>query len=123
MTRHLAPTRDFPITYGEDHPAVTVSDSFRAGRPMPGGSLVLWPGPVGLEGDQPYLGMDPSAPSTWVRPYNPQPGMVARLNFDGAKYQADTPMGGTWRNTMRDRHDVGRSWLRWRKLWPTARRY
>jgi hypothetical protein len=26
--------------------------------------------------------MDPSDPTTWVRPYNPQPGMVAQLNFD-----------------------------------------
>jgi hypothetical protein len=50
--------------------------------------------------------MDPSAPVTWVRPWNPQPGMVARLNFDGAKMQATTPTGGVWRNPMRDRADV-----------------
>jgi hypothetical protein len=120
MPRHLASTRHFPMAYSQSHQHVTVSDSFRA-RPLPGGSLVLWPMPVGL-GGQPFLGMDPSDPTTWVRPYNPQPGMVERLNFDGAKHQAMTPMGGTWRNTMRDRHDVGRGWLRWRKLWPTARR-
>lgn len=46
-------------------------------------------GPAGLVGpvgatDHPYCGMDPSDPVTWVRPYNPQPGMVARFNFDGA---------------------------------------
>lgn len=40
-------------------------------------------GPVGLT-DHPYVGMDPSDPVTWVRPYNPQPGMIAQLNFDGA---------------------------------------
>ena len=34
------------------------------------------------------------------------PYLVARLNFDGAKAQGDTPMGGTWRNPMRDRADV-----------------
>jgi len=105
MTRHLASTRAFPVAYSQDHPAVTVCDSFPGGRPLPGGALVLYPLPVGADG-QPFLGMDPSAPVTWVRPYNPQPGMVARLNFDGAKYQADTPMGGTWRNPMRDRADV-----------------
>lgn len=28
-----------------------------------------------------YLGMDPSAPSTWPRPFNPAPGMIGRLNW------------------------------------------
>jgi hypothetical protein len=31
--------------------------------------------------------MDPSDPITWVRQYAPRPGMVALLNFDGAKPQ------------------------------------
>ena len=49
-------------------------------------------GPTGLVGpvgstDHPYVGMDPSDPITWVRPYRPRPGMVALLNFDGAKPQ------------------------------------
>jgi hypothetical protein len=104
MTRHLASTRPFPATYSQSHPHVTVAAAFRT-RPGAGGALVMAPLPVGLNG-QPYLGMDPSAPATWVRPYNPQPGMIARLNFDGAKAQGDTPMGGTWRNPMRDRADV-----------------
>jgi hypothetical protein len=112
MTRHLASTRAFPLSYSQVHPHVTVSDSF-PGRPCRGGELVMVPLPVGADG-QPFLGMDPSAPATWVRPYNPQPGMIARLNFDGARQQYDTPMGGTWRNPMRDRADVPKR-RRWRR--------
>jgi len=106
-------TRPLPATYGEEHPGW--GSTWRRGeRPLPGGALVMAPLPVGVNG-QPYLGMDPSAPVTYVRPWNPQPGMIAMLNFDGAKYQGMTPMGGTWRNVQRDRADVGRGWLRWRK--------
>ena len=105
MTRHLASTRDFPMTNSQTHPYVEVSDSFR-GRPCEARVALMAPLPVVGPGGQPYMGMDPSAPVTWVRPWNPQPGMVARLNFDGAKMQGDTPMGGTWRNPMRDRADV-----------------
>ena len=120
MTRHLASTRPFPPTYGRFDPVPAVTPAFR-GRPCgPGGGLVMVPFPGGPNG-QPYLGMDPSAPVTYVRPWNPQPGMIARLNFDGAKYQADTPMGGTWRNPMRDRADVGMGWLRRRRLWRSGR--
>src|SRR5215469_17159545 len=36
----------------------------------------------GLAGFRPYLGMDPSDPGTWQRPYNPAPGMFARLHND-----------------------------------------
>lgn len=111
MTRHLASTREFPMWYSQGHPYAMVCDSFRSGRPLPGGALVLAPMGGAADGG-PHLGMDPSAPATWTRPYNPQPGMVARLNFDGAKYQAETPMGGTWRNPMRDRADVKRKWWR-----------
>jgi hypothetical protein len=28
-----------------------------------------------------YLGMDPSDPMTWPRPFNPAPGMISYLNF------------------------------------------
>jgi hypothetical protein len=104
MTAHVARTRPFPMVYSQAHPHVTVSSAFRS-RPCTGGVLVMAPLPVGV-GGQPYMGMDPSAPVTWVRPWNPQPGMVARLNFDGAKMQATTPTGGVWRNPMRDRADV-----------------
>jgi len=95
MTRHLASTRPFPAS------TAPVSISFPV-RPLPGGAVVLAPMPVGADG-QPFLGMDPSAPATWVRPWNPQPGMVAYLNFDGAKAQSDTPTGGVWRGPQRDR--------------------
>lgn len=30
-----------------------------------------------------YLGMDPSDPATWPRPFNPAPGMISYLNFYG----------------------------------------
>ena len=110
MTRHVASTRHFPSSGGQ------LAPSFGNARPCSSWSPVMAPLPVGLNG-QPYMGMDPSAPVTWVRPYNPQPGMVARLNFDGAKAQSFTPTGGTWRNPMRDRQDVGRGWARRRRLW------
>ena len=98
--------RGYPITHHPTHPHVSVVPAFRD-RPMPGGALVMFPLPVGVNG-QPWNGMDPSAPATWVRPWNPQPGMIAQLNFDGAKQQWDTPMGGTWRNVQHDRKDVKR---------------
>jgi len=104
VTAHLARTRAFPMSYSQSHGHVTVSDSFK-GRPCQAWAPVMAPLQAGING-QPYNGMDPSAPVTWVRPWNPQPGMVARLNFDGAKMQGETPMGGTWRNPMRDRADV-----------------
>lgn len=41
--------------------------------PMP----YTWSGPA-------FKGMDPSDPLTYTRPWNPQPGMIAQLNYDGA---------------------------------------
>jgi hypothetical protein len=38
-----------------------------------------------------FKGMDPSNPATYVRPWNPAPGMIALLNFDGASMQDRTP--------------------------------
>jgi hypothetical protein len=35
-------------------------------------------------GPRPYVGMDPSDPSTWSRPYNPQEGMFGRFHADQA---------------------------------------
>jgi len=106
--------RPLAATYGQELPGWGATWR-RGARPCSGGALVLAPLPVGPVEGQPFLGMDPSAPATWVRPWNPQPGMISYLNFDGAKYQADTPMGGTWRNPQRDRADVGKSWRRRRK--------
>lgn len=90
-------TRPIGRAYGTRHPHVTVSDAF-PGRPCPGGTVTVVPLPVGLPGGQPYMGMDPSDPLTHVRAWNPQPGMIALLNFDGAQAQGETAMGGTWRN-------------------------
>jgi hypothetical protein len=47
-----------------------------------------------------YKGMDPSDPATHVRPWNPQPGMIAYLNFDGANMQGRTPTGGNQRGSQ-----------------------
>jgi hypothetical protein len=38
-----------------------------------------------------FKGMDPSNPATYVRPWNPAPGMIGYLNFDGAQMQGNTP--------------------------------
>lgn len=102
-------TRPLNQSYGVELPGWGGSQHV---RPCAGGALVMTPLPVGM-GGQPYNGMDPSAPVSWVRPWNPAPGMVAYLNFDGAKAQGDTPMGQTWRNPMRDRKDNSRA--RWRR--------
>jgi hypothetical protein len=48
--------------------------------------------------------MDPSDPVTWVRPYNPQPGMIGYLNFDGAKPNDGQVISGkprSWRGRSR----------------------
>lgn len=65
-----------------------------------GGVRLLTPrGPAGPVGpipgtDLPYQGMDPSDPKTYIRPYNPQPGMISYLNRDGAQ---PNPAGGVQR--------------------------
>lgn len=42
-------------------------------------------GPACLPRDMPYMGRDPSDPSTWGgRPYSPAQGMIARLNLAGS---------------------------------------
>lgn len=60
---------------------------------MPLGSPLGAAGPVGA-GDIPYVGLDPSDPVTWRRMYNPQPGMIAYLNFDGAQPNQTQTTGG-----------------------------
>jgi hypothetical protein len=73
----------------------------RGPRLMGGAVTLLTPrgGPAGPVGpiagtDVPYMGMDPSDPTTWTRRYNPQPGMIAYLNRDGAQ---PNPAGGVQR--------------------------
>lgn len=39
-----------------------------------------------------YLGMDPSAPETWIRQFNPAPGMISFLNYPG--YGGPLPQRG-----------------------------
>jgi len=43
-----------------------------------------------------FKGMDPSDPSTYVRAWNPAPGMIGYLNWDGSQAQGSTEMGGLW---------------------------
>jgi hypothetical protein len=68
-------------------------------RPGTGGSLrISAPLPVEIPGTgMPYAGMDPSNPLTYVRPWNPQPGMISQLNYDGAQAQSRQPTGGLQR--------------------------
>jgi hypothetical protein len=73
-------------------------------RPGDGGTpRISRPLPVSIPGQLPYAGMDPSDPATWVRPWNPQYGMVARLNFDGAIVQGAQPTGGLQRGRQQRR--------------------
>lgn len=80
-------TRPITRQYGYRHPLISVSGHAGMQR---GGTVGMAPmmaddtGPV-------YKGMDPSDPLTWVRPWSPQPGMIAQLNFDGAALQSRTP--------------------------------
>lgn len=57
------------------------------GGGLMGGAATLTAGaPTGMRlGDTGYgyLGMDPSAPETWPRRFNPAPGMIGRLNLPG----------------------------------------
>jgi hypothetical protein len=62
-----------------------------ADRPIDGHSVRMAQLPFNMSGPQ-YKGMDPSNPATFVRPWNPQPGMIAFLNFDGAGMQMHTPI-------------------------------
>jgi hypothetical protein len=80
----------YPHPYGRNHAI--------SGRPGTGGApKVTAPLPVSIPGQLPYAGMDPSDPATWVRPYNPQPGMISRLNYDGVPVAGTQPTGGLQR--------------------------
>jgi hypothetical protein len=43
-----------------------------------------------------YLGMDPSSPQTWVRKFNPAPGMIGRLNAPQDAPFRLYPIAGSW---------------------------
>ena len=97
-----------PRTYGRWDPLAWIDEPGRLAR---GGAVPLAAmyGPSGLVGpvgstDHPYVGMDPSDPVTWVRPYNPQPGMIGYLNFDGAMPNDGQVISGkprSWRGRSR----------------------
>jgi len=79
--------------YAEPYHVLMLSDRFPASDTQPRPDTARWsPVPLhdavtssGLAGFRPYLGMDPSDPGTWPRPYNPQQGMFARLHEDTAR--------------------------------------
>ena len=97
-----------PRTYGRWDPLAWIDGGGTIAR---GGAVPLAAmyGPSGLVGpvgstDHPYVGMDPSDPVTWVRPYNPQPGMIGYLNFDGAAPNDGQVISGkprSWRGRSR----------------------
>jgi len=60
------------------------------GRPVNSFGVTMAPNPTNMSGPE-YKGMDPSNPVTFVRQWNPAPGMIAYLNFDGAAMQGTTP--------------------------------
>jgi hypothetical protein len=84
-----------PVHQGEGrfcYPYAYTSDVSFAGRPASAGSAQPGLAPLSWTQAGPgYKGMDPSDPLTYVRPWNPQPGMIAVLNFDGAQLQGRTP--------------------------------
>ena len=97
-------SRPMRRTWGTTHPVVNFSDGTEADRPVSGGTAaVTRPLPVMIPGGQPYAGMDPSNQATWVRPFSPQPGMIAWLNFNGAAVQDRQPTGGVQRGRQRGR--------------------
>jgi hypothetical protein len=92
-------SRDFPARYHPWEPYGHSMPIGGAGVRMGGAvALVQLGGPAGLVSqpgtDHPYQGMDPSDPSTFVRRYNPAPGMIAYLNFDGAQPNVTQTTGG-----------------------------
>lgn len=57
---------------------------YGAGGLMGGAVTLTARGPVGSRLGNTgygYLGMDPSDPQTWPRPFNPAPGMITWLNW------------------------------------------
>jgi hypothetical protein len=92
-------TRPITGTGRHHHPAqLYYAGSIPVRRPMRGTPRVTVPLPQAVRGGQPFAGMDPSDPTTYVRPWNPADGMIGRLNFDGARMQDYTDMGQVWSN-------------------------
>jgi len=74
--------------YPEPYHVVFLTDSYpgEGGRPEVARMAPVELNPAvtaaGGAGFRPYVGMDPSDPGTWSRPYNPQRGMFDRLHTD-----------------------------------------
>ena len=76
--------------YGiHNHTTIGITGGF-PGRPCNSYSARMADHSFNLSGPA-YKGMDPSDYSTHVRQWNPQPGMIAQLNYDGAQVQDRTP--------------------------------
>ena len=97
MSREFASvTRPMWRTWPLRHPTPDMMQG-DGSRPIPGEwQLVVWPLPQIAGRSWVFSGMDPSSPATYVRPWNPKPGMIGYLNFDGAQVQDRTDMGGVW---------------------------
>jgi len=81
-------TRPITRAWGHRHPVVLATPG---GRPLPGGTVGITHAMTFTDAGPSYKGMDPTDPATWVRMWNPAPGMIARLNYDGAAFQGRTP--------------------------------
>jgi hypothetical protein len=76
--------------YGmHNHQTIHITGGF-PGRPCTAWSAAFTGMASTMSGPS-FKGMDPSDPLTYVRPWNPQPGMIALLNYDGAAVQGTTP--------------------------------
>lgn len=83
--------------YGRhSHPVIRITPGF-PGRPCNGYSAPFTGDAAATMSGPQYKGMDPSDPATYVRPWNPVPGMIEYLNFNGAAIQERTPTGGNQR--------------------------
>lgn len=104
-------TRSFPPTYAKWHAVnseVPMAPGIKTGARV---RLVQLGNPAGVVRqpgtDHPYQGMDPSDPTTWVRPYRPAAGMIGYLNFDGAQPNVTQTTGGPPRSWGRNRRHRG----------------
>lgn len=76
--------------YGRtNHTPIAITGGF-PGRPCTARTANLVQMDYSMSGPA-YKGMDPSDPLTYTRAWNPAPGMIAYLNFDGAQMQGRTP--------------------------------
>ena len=72
-----------------NHPNISITPGC-PGRPVNSHTVSMAQLPYNMSGPA-YKGMDPSDPATYIRPWNPAPGMIGYLNYDGAQTQGSTP--------------------------------